>query len=126
IDPEAARALIGPRTAAILAVHLYGQPCEMAALEAVARPHGLLVLEDAAHAHGASYRGRRVGSLGTAAAFSFYPAKNLGALGDGGAVCTNDADIAARLRRMRNLGQRDKGEFTEIGYNARLDGFQAA
>ena len=126
IDPEAARALIGPRTAAILAVHLYGQPCDMAVIDAIARPHGLVVLEDAAHAHGARYRGRRVGSLGTAAAFSFYPAKNLGALGDGGAVCTNDAVLAARLRRLRNLGQRQKGACSELGYNARLDGLQAA
>jgi dTDP-3-amino-3,4,6-trideoxy-alpha-D-glucose transaminase len=126
IDPDAARASIGPRTAAVLAVHLYGQACDMAAIEAFAKPHGLLVLEDAAQAHGARYRGRRVGSLGAAAGFSFYPSKNLGALGDGGAICTSDDLLATRLRRLRNLGQRVKGEHVEIGYNERLDGLQAA
>jgi dTDP-3-amino-3,4,6-trideoxy-alpha-D-glucose transaminase len=126
IDPDAARAAVGPRTAAIFAVHLYGQTCDMDAIEAIAKPHGLLVLEDAAQAHGGRYRGRRVGSLGAAAAFSFYPSKNLGALGDGGAVCTNDAVLAARLRRLRNLGQRARGEHVDLGYNERLDGLQAA
>jgi dTDP-3-amino-3,4,6-trideoxy-alpha-D-glucose transaminase len=126
IDPEAARALVGPRTAAIIGVHLYGQAFDIAAIESFARPAGLMVLEDAAQAHGAGYRGRRVGSLGAAAAFSFYPSKNLGALGDGGAVCTTDPSLAERLRRLRNLGQRTKGEHVELGYNARLDGLQAA
>ena len=126
IDTNAARALVGPRTAAILAVHLYGQACDMDAIEAVAGPNGLLVLEDAAQAHGARYRGRPVGSLGAAAAFSFYPGKNLGALGDGGAICTDDGELADRVRRLRNLGQRQKGEHLEIGYNERLDGLQAA
>ncbi len=126
IDPDAARAVVGPRTAAILAVHLYGQTCDMAAIDAFAKPHGLLVLEDAAQAHGARYDGRRAGSLGAAAAFSFYPSKNLGALGDGGAVCTDDAVLAARLRRLRHLGQRAKGEHVELGYNERLDGLHAA
>ncbi len=126
IDPDAARAAVGPRTAAILAVHLYGQMCDMSALEAVTRPQGLLLLEDAAQAHGARYRGRRAGSVGDASAFSFYPSKNLGALGDGGAICTNDDVLAARVRRLRNLGQRSKGEHVEIGYNDRLDGLQAA
>ena len=126
IDPDAARAAVGPRTAAILAVHLYGQTCDIGAIEALAKPGGLLVLEDAAQAHGARYRGRRAGSLGAAAAFSFYPSKNLGALGDGGAVCTNDDVLAARLRRLRNLGQRAKGDHVELGYNQRLDGLQAA
>lgn len=126
IDPDAARAAVGPRTAAILAVHLYGQACDMDALEAVAKPRGLLLLEDAAQAAGAQYRGRPVGSLGAAAGFSFYPGKNLGALGDGGAVCTDDALLASRLRRLRNLGQRVKGEHVELGYNDRLDGLQAA
>jgi dTDP-4-amino-4,6-dideoxygalactose transaminase len=126
IDPDAARASIGPRTAAVLAVHLYGQACDMAAIEAFAKPQGLLVLEDAAQAHGARYRGHRVGSLGAAAGFSFYPSKNLGALGDGGAICTSDDLLATRLRRLRNLGQRVKGEHVEIGYNERLDGLQAA
>lgn len=126
IDPEAARAAVGPRTAAVLAVHLYGQTCDMAAIEEFARPSGLLVFEDAAQAHGARYGGRRAGSLGAAAAFSFYPTKNLGALGDGGAICTDDELLAERLRRLRNLGQRTKGEHVELGYNERLDGLQAA
>jgi dTDP-3-amino-3,4,6-trideoxy-alpha-D-glucose transaminase len=126
IDPDAARAMVGPRTAAIIAVHLYGQACDIPALEAFAHPRGLLVLEDAAQAHGARFRGRPVGSLGTAAAFSFYPSKNLGALGDGGAVCTDDAWLAARVRRLRNLGQRSKGDHVQLGYNERLDGLQAA
>jgi dTDP-3-amino-3,4,6-trideoxy-alpha-D-glucose transaminase len=126
IDLDAARTLVGPRTAAIIAVHLYGQACDVPAIEAFARPHGLLVLEDAAQAHGARFRARPVGSLGAAAAFSFYPSKNLGALGDGGAICTDDAWLAARIRRIRNLGQRRKGEHIELGYNERLDGLQAA
>ena len=126
IDPDSARAEVTAHTAAIIAVHLYGQACDMDAIEAIAGPNGLLVLEDAAQAAGATYRGRRVGSLGAAAGFSFYPAKNLGALGDGGAVCTDDAVLAARLRRLRNLGQRAKGEHVELGYNERLDGLQAA
>jgi dTDP-3-amino-3,4,6-trideoxy-alpha-D-glucose transaminase len=126
IDPEAARAAVGPRTAAVLAVHLYGQTCDMDAIEAFAKPQGLLVVEDAAQAHGARYRGRRAGSLAGAAAFSFYPSKNLGALGDGGAVCTDDVELAARVRRLRHLGQRSKGEHLDLGYNERLDGLQAA
>jgi dTDP-3-amino-3,4,6-trideoxy-alpha-D-glucose transaminase len=126
LDPAAVRASIGPRTAAIVAVHLYGQVCEMDALQALARAHGLLLLEDAAQAHGARYRGRPAGSLADVAAFSFYPSKNLGALGDGGAVCTRDPELAARLRRLRNLGQQTKGDHVEVGYNERLDGLQAA
>lgn len=126
IDPELARAAVGPRTAAILAVHLYGQTCDMDRLHALARSRGLLLLEDAAQAHGATYRGRRAGSLGDGAAFSFYPSKNLGALGDGGAVCTDDGDVAKRLRQLRNLGQPTKGVHLEPGYNERLDGLQAA
>ena len=126
IDPAAARAAVSSRTAAVLAVHLYGQTCDMDAIHAFAGPRGLLVLEDAAQAHGATYHGRRAGSLGDAAALSFYPSKNLGALGDGGAVCTDDDVLAARIRRLRNLGQRLKGEHVEIGYNERLDGLQAA
>ncbi len=126
IDPDAARAAVGRNTAAVLAVHLYGQTCDMAAINEFAEPKGLLVFEDAAQAHGARFRGERVGSLGSAAAFSFYPTKNLGALGDGGAVCTDDEDLAARVRRLRNLGQKAKGEHVELGYNERLDGLQAA
>lgn len=126
IDPDAARAEVTARTAAIIAVHLYGQACDMAAIHAVARPAGLLVLEDAAQAAGARLHDRRVGSLSAAAGFSFYPGKNLGALGDGGAITTDDALLAARVRRLRNLGQRIKGDHVEIGFNERLDGLQAA
>jgi dTDP-4-amino-4,6-dideoxygalactose transaminase len=126
IDPDAVRAAIGPRTAAVLAVHLYGQVCDMAAIRALAGKAGLLVVEDAAQAHGARYCGHPAGSLGDAAAFSFYPSKNLGAFGDGGAVCTDDEVLAGRLRRLRNLGQRIKGEHVELGYNERLDALQAA
>ena len=126
IDPEAARAVVSSRTAAVLAVHLYGHACDMAAIHSFAKSRGLLVFEDAAQAHGATYRGRRVGSLGSGAAFSFYPTKNLGALGDGGAICTDDEEVAEQLRRLRNLGQRSKGVHVEPGYNERLDGLQAA
>jgi dTDP-4-amino-4,6-dideoxygalactose transaminase len=126
IDPDAARAATSPRTAAVLAVHLYGQACNMSAIEAFAKPAGLLVLEDAAQAHGARYCGHRVGSLGAGAAFSFYPSMNLGALGNAGAVCTDDDVLAARLRRMRNLGQRSKGRHVELGYDESLDALQAA
>jgi dTDP-4-amino-4,6-dideoxygalactose transaminase len=126
IDPDAIEAAVSPRTAAVIAVHLYGQACAMDAIGALARRRGLFVLEDAAQAHGASCDGRPVGSLGDAAAFSFYPSKNLGALGDGGAVCTGDAALAERVRQLRNLGQRGKGEHVVIGCNERLDGLQAA
>lgn len=126
IDPGSAEAIVGPRTAAIVAVHLYGQACDMKAINALARRHNLFVLEDAAQAHGAECDGGRVGSLGHAAAFSFYPSKNLGALGDGGAVCTSDPQLAARIRELRHLGQRGKGEHAVVGYNERLDGLQAA
>ena len=126
IDPEAVQAAIGPDTAAILPVHLYGQACQMDALAMLARRHGLALLEDAAQAHGATYHGSRAGSLGQAAAFSFYPSKNLGALGDGGAICTSDDDLAATARRLRDLG-RDHGRLhVTAGYTERLDGLQAA
>ena len=126
IDPEMAEAAIGPRTAAILAVHLYGQACAIEPLRALVRRRGLLLLEDAAQAHGATYRGARVGSLGHAAAFSFYPSKNLGALGDGGAICTDDDGLAAQARRLRDLGRDGDGAHRVRGYNERLDGLQAA
>ena len=126
LDPAAAEAVLTERTAAIMAVHLYGQICEMEAIGALASRHGLFVLEDAAQAHGARLGERRAGSLGDAAAFSFYPSKNLGALGDGGAICTDDADIARRARELRHLGQRSKGYHVVVGVNARLDGLQAA
>jgi dTDP-4-amino-4,6-dideoxygalactose transaminase len=125
LDPDAARAAVGPRTAAILPVHLYGQVCAMHELRSLADGAGLALFEDAAQAHGATDGGRRAGSFGQAAAFSFYPSKNLGALGDGGAVCTDDAKLAADLRRLRDLGRRE-GRHEVAGYNERLDGLQAA
>jgi dTDP-3-amino-3,4,6-trideoxy-alpha-D-glucose transaminase len=126
IDPDRIDEVLSPRTAAVIAVHLYGQACDMDAICAIARRRNLFVLEDAAQAHGARCDGRPVGSLGDAAAFSFYPSKNLGALGDGGAVCTSDVALASRVRELRDLGQRSKGEHVVIGYNERLDGLQAA
>jgi len=126
IDVAAAAAAVGPATAAIVPVHLYGQACRMDAIAKLGARHGLLVIEDAAQAHGARYRGRPVGGIGDAGAFSFYPSKNLGALGDGGAICTNDDAIAERARRLRNLGQKRHGEHVELGFNERLDGLQAA
>ncbi|MGB0092949.1 MAG: DegT/DnrJ/EryC1/StrS family aminotransferase [Solirubrobacteraceae bacterium] len=126
IDPQAARAVIGPSTAAILAVHLYGQACAMDELRALADRHGLALFEDAAQAHGATYKGVRVGGLGRAAAFSFYPSKPLGALGDGGAICTDDGDIARRARELRDLGRGADRVHVVAGYNERLDGLQAA
>jgi dTDP-4-amino-4,6-dideoxygalactose transaminase len=125
IDPEAVAAAIGPRTAAVLAVHLYGQACSMEPLRALADHHCLLLLEDAAQAHGATCRGDMVGSLGHAAAFSFYPSKNLGALGDGGAICTDDEGLADRARQLRDLGRDADSGHRLRGYNERLDGLQA-
>lgn len=126
IDAATAEAAVTARTAAVVAVHLYGQACDMQALDALAGRRGLFLLEDAAQAHGARSRGRRTGGLGDAAAFSFYPSKNLGALGDGGAICTNDAELAARARALRHLGQVRRGEHALLGFNERLDGLQAA
>jgi len=126
LDPRCAGDVITPRTAAIVPVHLYGQVCDMRRVNELARRHGLLVLEDAAQAHGATDGDRRAGALGDAAAFSFYPSKNLGALGDGGAICTDDAALAERVRELRHLGQRRKAEHVAIGANERLDGLQAA
>jgi dTDP-4-amino-4,6-dideoxygalactose transaminase len=126
INPDAARAAIGPATAAILPVHLYGHPCPMDELVELADRHGLAVFEDAAQAHGAGYRERRAGSIGRAGAFSFYPSKNLGALGDGGAICTDDDELAEHARGLRDLG-RMRGATHELsGFNERLDGLQAA
>jgi dTDP-3-amino-3,4,6-trideoxy-alpha-D-glucose transaminase len=126
IDAASAESVITRRTAAVIAVHLYGQVCDMDALTALGRAHGLKVVEDAAQAHGATWRGRRAGALGDAAAFSFYPSKNLGALGDGGAVCTDDARTAEDARALRHIGQRTKGLHELMGWNERLDGLQAA
>jgi dTDP-4-amino-4,6-dideoxygalactose transaminase len=126
LDAASAAAVVTPRTAGLIAVHLYGQMCDMARLRELADRHKLFLLEDAAQAHGAAWCGRRAGSVGDAAAFSFYPSKNLGALGDGGAVTTADEGLARRVREMRHLGQRRKGEHVVIGYNERLDGLQAS
>jgi dTDP-4-amino-4,6-dideoxygalactose transaminase len=126
IDSRVLERAITPRTRAILPVHLYGHPADMDSIMEIAHRHGLAVLEDAAQAHGARYRGRRVGGFGNAAAFSFYPGKNLGALGDGGAVVTNDSALAARLRRLRNYGSDEKYMHREVAGNSRLDELQAA
>lgn len=126
IDPYRIEAAVTPRTRAILPVHLYGQSADMAPIRHIAEAHGLLVLEDAAQAHGASYRDQRTGALGDAAAWSFYPGKNLGALGDGGAVTTDDDRVADQLRVLRNYGSRQKYMNEAQGWNSRLDELQAA
>jgi len=126
IDPEEAARAITPLTRAILPVHLYGQPADMSAIERLAARHNLAVVEDCCQAHLATAGGRPVGSIGIAGAFSFYPTKNLGAMGDGGAVVTNDRPLADRIRRLRNGGQRDRYRHDEFGVNSRLDEMQAA
>jgi dTDP-4-amino-4,6-dideoxygalactose transaminase len=126
LDPERVAAAITPRTRAIIPVHLYGQPADMDPIIAIAEKHGLKVLEDAAQAQGARYKGRRVGSLGHAAAHSFYPSKNLGAFSDGGAITTDDAALADKLRALRNYGSKLKYYHERIGTNSRLDELQAA
>jgi dTDP-4-amino-4,6-dideoxygalactose transaminase len=125
IDPERVAAALTPRTRALLPVHLFGQTAAMEELAGIASRHGLLLLEDAAQAHGARRHGRAAGSLGLAAAFSFYPGKNLGAYGDAGAITTADSALAARLRRLRNWGSERKYHHPEIGFNSRLDSLQA-
>jgi dTDP-3-amino-3,4,6-trideoxy-alpha-D-glucose transaminase len=126
MDVRAAAAAVTPKTAAIIPVSLYGHPVDMDPILALAERHGLFVLEDAAQAHGARHRGRRTGSLAHATAFSFYPTKNLGALGDGGAVVTSDPVLADQLRVLRNYGSREKYIHIEAGVNSRLDELQAA
>lgn len=126
LDPALLEAALTPRTRAIMPVHLFGQPADMDPILAVARKYGLAVVEDAAQAHGARYRGRRVGTLGDAAAFSFYPSKNLGALGDGGAVVCNDAALARKVRMLGNYGAESKYRHELAGFNSRLDAMQAA
>lgn len=126
LDPARVEAAVTPRTRAILPVHLYGQPADMDPILEVARRHGLKVIEDAAQAHGARYRDRPVGSLGDAAGFSLYPGKNLGAFGDAGAVTTSDAELAARVRLLRNYGSRVKYDHELMGVNSRLDELQSA
>jgi dTDP-4-amino-4,6-dideoxygalactose transaminase len=126
IDPAQIGPAVTKHTKAVVPVHLFGQPADMDAITAAAEQHGLLIIEDACQAHGATHRGRPVGSLGAAAAFSFYPGKNLGALGDGGAVTTSDVELAERIRILRNHGEKSKSNHTVLGYCNRLDNLQAA
>jgi dTDP-4-amino-4,6-dideoxygalactose transaminase len=126
IDPKLLERAITPRTRAILPVHLYGRPADMDAIMEIANRHKLRVLEDAAQAHGARYRGRRVGGIGHAGAFSFYPTKNLGAYGEGGALTTNDDQIVKFARGARSHGQTARYEHEFVGYNYRMQGFQGA
>ena len=126
LDPRLVEAAITSRTKALMPVHLYGQPADMKPLEAIAARHNLALVEDAAQSHVATVDGRAVGSIGIAAATSFYPTKNLGALGDGGAVLTRDAQLAARVKRLRNGGQTSRYHHEEAGANSRLDEMQAA
>ena len=126
IDPNLIEAAITPKTKAIVPVHLYGQPANMTAIAAIANKHNLLIIEDAAQAHGAEWDGKRVGSDGIATEYSFYPGKNLGAAGDAGGVTTNDDDMAEKLRLLLNHGSETKYRHTMIGYTSRLDNLQAA
>ncbi len=126
LDPNRIMSALTPRTRALIPVHLYGLPAEMTPILEIAGQKNLIVLEDCAQAHGARYDGRRVGSLGTLAAFSFYPTKNLGAFGDGGAVLTNDAELAGRLRLLRQYGWEERYISRIKGFNSRLDDLQAA
>jgi dTDP-4-amino-4,6-dideoxygalactose transaminase len=126
LDPGSVADRVTDRTKAIVPVHLFGQIADMEAIEALAEPRGLLVMEDAAQAHGATRNGRRAGSMGAAAGFSFYPAKNMGAFGEGGALTTRTAEVAERARQLRDHGQDGKHNHVEIGYNARLAAIQCA
>lgn len=126
LDPDLLAAAVTSKTRAIVPVHLYGQPADMDAINRIAGRHGLRVIEDAAQAHGSRYRGRRVGALGNAGCFSFYPTKNLGAFGDGGMVVTNDAELARGVALLRNYGQTDRYRHAVNGVNSRLDELQAA
>lgn len=126
LDPDRLEEKITPRTRAVIAVHLYGRTADMDPICRIARKHGLKVIEDAAQAHGAMYKGKRTGSLGDAAGFSFYPGKNLGCLGDGGMVVTDDGELAARVRALANYGSDRKYHHIRKGMNSRLDELQAA
>ncbi len=126
MNPALVEAAITPRTKAIMPVHLYGQPADIDEISRIARKHNLLLIEDACQAHGAKFQGKRVGSFGDSAAFSFYPGKNLGAYGDGGMIVTNDATVADKLRILRNCGQSEKYKHVMVGFNRRLDSLQAA
>ena len=126
MDPAKLEAAITPRTKAIIPVHLYGQPADMDPILAIARSRGLVVIEDACQAHGAEYKGRRCGSMGDIGCFSFYPGKNLGAYGEGGAVATNDSAHAAKIRLLRAWGEETRYEHKFRGFNYRMDGIQGA
>ncbi len=126
LDPEKIEAAITEKTKVIMPVHLYGQPADMDPILAIAKKHNLLVVEDAAQAHGAEYKGRRCGSIGDIAGFSFYPGKNLGAYGEGGAVTTNNDEYAEMVRSLRDWGQKGKGNHFYKGFNYRMTGFQGA
>jgi len=126
MDPDLLEPAITARTKAIIPVHLYGQPADMDPILAVARRHGLIVVEDACQAHGAEYKSRKAGSLGDAGCFSFYPGKNLGAYGEAGAVVTDNAELAQRIRMLRDHGQSEKYKHACIGWNDRMDGLQGA
>jgi dTDP-4-amino-4,6-dideoxygalactose transaminase len=126
IDVKTVAPLITPQTKAIVVVHLYGQPVELKSITALAARHGLVVLEDAAQAHGAEYQGKRIGGHGHAASFSFFPGKNLGALGDAGAISTNNDSLAAHVRLLRDHGRTEKYMHKKFGWNKRMDGMQAA
>lgn len=126
MDPAGVAAALTPRTRALVAVHLFGMPADMLALAAIAREAGVVLVEDAAQAHGARLGERRVGALADVASFSFYPTKNLGAMGDAGAVTTSDAELAERVRALRQYGWRDRDDAELVGVNARLDELQAA
>ena len=126
IDPARIEAAITDRTRAIVAVHLYGQPADMDPILAIAAKHGLMVIEDAAQAHGAVYRGKKIGNFGKAACFSFYPGKNLGAYGDAGAIVTEDGELATRIRKLSDHGSNVKYQHDFEGLNSRLDGIQGA
>src|SRR5262245_11802012 len=126
LDPELLQRAITPRTKAIIPVHLFGQAADMDPILEIARGRGLPVIEDACQAHGAEYRGRKAGSIGTAGCFSFYPGKNLGALGEAGAVVTNDENLAHKIQMLRDHGQAKKYHHALIGWNARMDGIQGA
>ena len=125
MDPAAAEAAITPRTKAIIPVHLYGHPVDITAFQAITEKHGLLLLEDCAQSHGATYDGQLTGTFGHIAAFSFYPTKNLGAYGDAGAIITNDDAVADKLRRLRNYGQETRYHNVQRGVNSRMDDLQA-
>lgn len=126
IDPNLLEAAITPRTKAIIPVHIFGQMADMGAIMAIAKKHGLFVVEDACQAHGAEYKQRPAGSIGDAGCFSFYPGKNLGAIGEAGAVTTNNPELARKIRALRDHGQKKKYQHSVVGWNARMDGIQGA